>query len=561
MYQIQKTCLCCHNCALECPVGAIDYVGTCYAIDQEKCIGCGLCYSVCNVGAVVDTEAVPAPAHAPAALEADLVVIGCGGSGSVAAVRAAELTGKKVIVLEKAAKPGGSAWFAGFQLENGAPRGGPGGPGGGPGGPSGGPPKRDESFLKDLDPELVAAAKAAPAQLYDWMITLPGVKEACTAAEFNGRTVYSIPQGNVFYNLKNYDEAIGPGHGGSFLIRMMVQQFDRLGIRLLTETRATEIKTDADGAVCGVVAQDPGGTVEIACRAVICASGGFAHNDELLEKYWPWFFSGKAEDEPVHRFAAPTNTGDVVQLGQSAGAYVDFDNFFVNLFGPVHHPFSFVLFQYCLQPDSIKVNLDGKRFFNDSVFSEGAAHIGDQPGRIAWSILDSDTMEALGQRLARQNGGAFVDFHKELDMEIGLDVPCKRADTLEDLAEQCGIAVEPFLQTIERYNGFCETGVDEDFGRTGMRPIRQAPFYAIYGKMATDGAFGGVLINGKTEVYRADREGVIPGLYATGDNASGWAKNPGKPGDNRMMVTGEMSWASGSGFIAGTQAAAYINGQ
>jgi succinate dehydrogenase/fumarate reductase flavoprotein subunit len=76
--------------------------------------------------------------------------------------------------------------------------------------------------------------------------------------------------------------------------------------------------------------------------------------------------------------------------------------------------------------------------------------------------------------------------------------------------------------------------------------------------MATDGAFGGMLINGKTEVYKADKSGVIPGLYATGDNASGWAKNPGKPGDNRMMVTGEMMWASGSGFIAGTNAAEYI---
>ena len=28
-YQIDRNkCLCCHNCALECPVGAIDYRGT-----------------------------------------------------------------------------------------------------------------------------------------------------------------------------------------------------------------------------------------------------------------------------------------------------------------------------------------------------------------------------------------------------------------------------------------------------------------------------------------------------------------------------------------------------
>jgi fumarate reductase flavoprotein subunit len=404
----------------------------------------------------------------------------------------------------------------------------------------------------------VANAKKAPRELYDWMITLPGVKEACAVTEAEGKQYYNVPQGNVFFNLKNYDDAIGPGHGGSFLVHMMVQQFPRLGIELLTNHRAVEIKTDADGKVCGVVAQDPGGVTEIRCKAVVCASGGFAHNDELLKKYWPWFFSENPDDEPVHRFAVPTNTGDVVPLGESAGAYLDYDSFFVNLFGPVHHPFSFVLFQYCLQPDSIKVNLDGKRFFNDSNFADGAAYIHQQPGRVAWSIYDNDMMENLAQRMAAQRGGAFADYKKELDAEIALDTPCKKADTLEDLAKQCGIAVEPFLETIRRYNEFCKNGVDEDFGRKPLIPIQNGPFYAIYGKMATDGAFGGMLINGKTEVYKADKSGVIPGLYATGDNASGWAKNPGKPGDNRMMVTGEMMWASGSGFIAGTNAAEYI---
>ena len=47
MYIIGKGCLCCHNCALECPAGAIDYKGTHYEIDQDKCIQCGLCQSLC----------------------------------------------------------------------------------------------------------------------------------------------------------------------------------------------------------------------------------------------------------------------------------------------------------------------------------------------------------------------------------------------------------------------------------------------------------------------------------------------------------------------------------
>ena len=137
MYIIKQGCLCCHNCALECPAGAIDYKGTHYEIDQEKCIGCGLCQRLCNVGAVVNTEdRDTVTPHARQELSCDLVVIGCGGSGSIAAVRAAEDSGKQVIVLEKAEKYGGSAWYAGFEVMGG----GPGGPGpGGPGGPGGGP--------------------------------------------------------------------------------------------------------------------------------------------------------------------------------------------------------------------------------------------------------------------------------------------------------------------------------------------------------------------------------------------------------------------------------------
>lgn len=43
MYQITKNCVCCHNCATECPMQAIDYVGGKYEIDPDKCVECGLC--------------------------------------------------------------------------------------------------------------------------------------------------------------------------------------------------------------------------------------------------------------------------------------------------------------------------------------------------------------------------------------------------------------------------------------------------------------------------------------------------------------------------------------
>lgn len=54
MFVINRSlCACCHNCASDCPMQAIDFVGTKYQIDQDKCVQCGLCAKVCHTGAPV----------------------------------------------------------------------------------------------------------------------------------------------------------------------------------------------------------------------------------------------------------------------------------------------------------------------------------------------------------------------------------------------------------------------------------------------------------------------------------------------------------------------------
>ena len=111
MYQITKNCVCCHNCATECPMQAIDYVGCKYEIDPDKCVECGLCARVCHTASIINTEdnAQP-PAHDLVVKQADVVVCGA-GSGLVAAVRAA-MAGKKVVVLEKSSRLGGNTDYA-----------------------------------------------------------------------------------------------------------------------------------------------------------------------------------------------------------------------------------------------------------------------------------------------------------------------------------------------------------------------------------------------------------------------------------------------------------------
>ncbi|MBE6992166.1 MAG: FAD-binding protein, partial [Ruminococcaceae bacterium] len=108
-YQINAAgCSCCHQCKVNCPVSAIRFKGSKYWIDPEKCIDCGLCAELCHncVIAKVGEEPKAAEKHELIHRECDVLVVGGGGSGLIAAAKAACETGKKVIVLEKSKKCG-----------------------------------------------------------------------------------------------------------------------------------------------------------------------------------------------------------------------------------------------------------------------------------------------------------------------------------------------------------------------------------------------------------------------------------------------------------------------
>ena len=554
-YYIDRSkCLCCHNCAEECPVGAIVYQGTGYSVDADRCISCGHCAAVCNVGAAAQegTSTPPTP-HPPQNLQADIVVLGAGAAGIVAAARAAQLSGGTVIVLEKASRFGGSGWFAGFSA--------PVDPG-----TSVMPPMfqavQQRLEAGGIDPQIIQAARQTPWRFFQWFRSIdPRVDEYWTAVTGpDGVGRYELREKRTLFNLKCRDKAIGPGRSTSVMERILVDHFDQWSVRLLVNHRAVAVQRDGTGAVCGVLARDPGGEVRIACRAVISCLGGFVHNEALMRQYAPQFF-GQAGDEPTHCFAAPTNTGDVVAIGAEAGAYLDRDNFFANVFGPVHHPFSYSLFCFANQGEMVTVNRDGVRFMDESQFGAGAPKIVRQPGRIAWSIFDEDTRRLLGARLTSgPDGDWLADYERDIQEELAMDTPLKRADTLDALARACGIEPTALEQTIAAYNAGCDAGIDPAFGKqpSAMRKVIRPPFYAIYGKTATDGAFGGMLVNGRMEVYNVERNGIIPGLYAAGDNASGWALRPSEEETLRLMVCNECNWAISSGFVAAESAANYL---
>lgn len=111
--------------------------------------------------------------------------------------------------------------------------------------------------------------------------------------------------------------------------------------------------------------------------------------------------------------------------------------------------------------------------------------------------------------------------------------PC--GDTVEEVAEQVGLDPAKVKATVERYNGFVEAGLDEDFGRSGEHLVPMTgPFYAAPVTVSTSMTIGGVKINTNGEALKLASSGKgdvtlepVPGLYATGEVcewncASGW---------------------------------------
>jgi 3-oxosteroid 1-dehydrogenase len=140
------------------------------------------------------------------------------------------------------------------------------------------------------------------------------------------------------------------------------------------------------------------------------------------------------------------------------------------------------------------------------------------------------------------------------------------ADTLDDLARLMHLAPERLAATVERFNGFARSGVDEDFHR-GEDPwdiawgdpdnepnpclgtLERAPFFAIPMVAGATSTRGGLRIDARARVLSAATGEPIPGLFASGNCSNGTAAGayvgPGATIGPAMTF----------GYLAGRQAA------
>jgi 3-oxosteroid 1-dehydrogenase len=326
--------------------------------------------------------------------------------------------------------------------------------------------------------------------------------------------------------------------GGAAIQGRMLQIAVREELPIWTQAPVREFVVES-GRVVGVVATHEGREVRIrAEHGVLINSGGFSHSREMREQYQP-------KPNPVRwTNANPGDTGEMIRAAQNLGAALDCMEeawWVVTSLGPGESfpegakladgtPLPFMHHLDLSLPFSFMVDQDGNRYCDEA----GAyMEIGQrmfarqrETGRAvpSWLVMDRR------QRQYYPWGTASPGSIPQAWLESGY---LKKAESIADLARQCGIDAGGLARTVERFNGFCRTGVDADFGRGGrafdrahgdptIKPnpnlgaIEQAPFYAVAMYPGDVGTAGGIVTDEHARVVRPDGT-VIAGLYATGN--------------------------------------------
>jgi 3-oxosteroid 1-dehydrogenase len=313
---------------------------------------------------------------------------------------------------------------------------------------------------------------------------------------------------------------------GAALTARLLEALLRRGVPVWLESALTELVVE-DGRVVGAVIRKGGQDVRVrTLDGVLLAAGGFARDKKMREKY-----SGGRPTGTEWTSANPGDTGETMRIAMAHGAATDMLDeawWMPSWIMPDGTP------GMCLsersKPSAVIVDAEGRRYFNEAVSYQEAgqqmyARERECGGAVpSWLVIDS------WHRSHYPFGMAPPGRTPKEWITRGM---MKRSDSLEDLARQCGIDADELLKTVERFNRFAETGVDEDFHRgegdherfygdithkpnACLGPVAKPPFYAVALYPGDIGTSGGLLCDEFARVLDTEGE-PIGGLYATGN--------------------------------------------
>ncbi len=442
----------------------------------------------------------------------DVLVIGGGGTGLVAALSAAE-ENAHVIVLEKIAIYGGATAMSSGKI------------------PAAHTDLQKEAGIKDnkkmlmrdiyragdytQNPKLLEVAVDRATDIKGWLESV-GVQ-------------WELETDTLYYGQSAYRMHVSEGEGSGLVQTLVDKVKESENILAFTDMPVAELIIES-GEVKGAVIVKHDERYEVYAEKIILATSGFGANREMVEKYIP-SISHAVE------MVAPGATGEGIQWGRELGAGVKAMNTYQG-YAPISYNTHTPIEQSFLNEGGMLVNADGSRFTNEyQGYSPLATAIVNQPDSYAYMIWDQKIQDK--------------DFPS---LEVIEEDEIIEADTIEELAEKLDIDFETLNEEITIYSEGIEKGEDI-LNRTKLPDSFEAPYYAL--KVTGDFRHtqGGLTIQPETaQVLREASKDIIPNLYAGGGVTEGFSSDGGA---NYMSGNGLLQ-AFVYGRIAGIHAAESI---
>lgn len=347
-------------------------------------------------------------------------------------------------------------------------------------------------------------------------------------------------------------------------------------VECLFDTSASELLKEGD-TITGVVAEKKDGTkVTVNAKAVILASGGFLGNRDIQQE--------RLGTRKLNAAAGGQSmcVGDGMNMALAAGAGLEKTwGYCPCEYGGTNSKASRpakqdkydqnYMFKFGLY-GNLLVDSEGNRFINEGLLCDYPMSYGSEQilrnspwySVVDQAYVDAMTTEGLYKymtsRGANEENWFIGNYFKDrildnlpADIEEGLEEGWMfKADTIEELAEYFGL--ENLPATVEEYNGFCDAGVDVEFGANPwyLTPVSTGPFYVVENEPSAWSTFGGVRIDESCRVLSYDNDS-IPGLYAAGTDAGTLMYSPyyDIPGYCYGLCID-------SGYIAATEAIEYL---
>lgn len=429
----------------------------------------------------------------------EVIVIGGGIAGMVAANRAAEL-GQRVVVLEKSTEEqyicNSRITYGTFHINFTSPE------------------ANEDELVRKVEAvtegyaraDLSRAVAKAGRRLMQWLRD-EGI-ELTDLGQYHTHVLSPVQRSGA--GLK-WD-----GFAGDLALKRLEANLKKRGGQILRGSKAVSLKLNADGI--GVEIAQSTGMATLHAKSVVVADGGFQANRDMVRAH-----ISPAPEKLVQRHGG-TATGDGLRMAQSLGAAVTSE--LGNFYGHLHVREAIDNAQLWPRPQAddvaaagIVIDAQGRRVADEGYggiyLSNAIARLPDPLGTTI--IFDQAIWDG-------PPGRGHVQPPNPLVVEAGGTL--HRADSIAELAGLIGVPPQQLQNIVAEYNNAIDAGTLQQLSPPRRNdpvkawPIRVAPFYAMPISTAITNTMGGIVVDAEARVL--DMTGLpIPGLYAAGSTVGG----------------------------------------